>query len=102
MYLRVWEYAVAPGEVEAFVADYGPTGTWARLFQTADGYYGTDLYRDVHAPDRFLTVDSWRTERDWTAFRERGDGAYERLGRSLTHRTLARRELLAGQQPLRP
>ena len=83
MYVRVWEYDVPPGGVGDFVAAYGPAGDWVRLFQSREGFLGTELYADVAAEGRFLTVDRWSDESAWRAFLDARRVAYEALDRRL-------------------
>ena len=61
-------YKVEAGQVDDFIAAYGPAGAWSRLFARAEGYGGTQLYRDVDKADRFLTVDRWADAARWDAF----------------------------------
>jgi heme-degrading monooxygenase HmoA len=83
MYVRVWEYDVPPGRVGDFVAAYGPEGDWARLFRGGEGFLGTELYADVTAEGRFMTVDRWSDESAWGAFLDAQRAAYEALDRRL-------------------
>jgi hypothetical protein len=50
MYHIVWEYEVRADQLAAFEALYGPLGAWTQLFRSADGYRGTELYRDTTRP----------------------------------------------------
>ena len=36
--VHVWEFQVRPGRESEFESHYGPDGTWARLFRSAEGY----------------------------------------------------------------
>jgi hypothetical protein len=47
MYVRVWEYEVEIGRVDAFLAAYRADGEWAQLFERADGYAGTERHRRI-------------------------------------------------------
>lgn len=71
MFFYLWEFRVAPGSEEAFVAAYGPEGPWARLFGRDPDYLGTDLGRDAGDARRFVTVDRWRSRAASEAFRGR-------------------------------
>ena len=74
MLIRVWEYEVIPGREAEFEQLYGSAGAWARLFGRSTGYRGTDLYRDVDRPARYLTVDRFSDTDSWQLFlREHGD-----------------------------
>jgi len=59
MFVILWEFAVAPGKVEEFIAAYGAEGDWTRLFRRAEGFRSTRLLRSVDNPARFVTIDSW-------------------------------------------
>jgi hypothetical protein len=37
-YVYVWEFRVALGREQEFLAAYGPSGAWSQLFQRAVGY----------------------------------------------------------------
>ena len=79
MFLRVWEYEVPADRVDGFVAAYGPTGDWARLFARGDGFVRTELYRSAGSPTRFITVDRWRSKAAWQEFIDRWGLAYADL-----------------------
>ena len=67
----VWEYEVASGLAAEFEAAYGPEGEWVRLFRRDPAYVRTELYRDSHRPQRYLTLDFWQSRAARDAFRER-------------------------------
>jgi heme-degrading monooxygenase HmoA len=79
VFVWVWEYEVPADAVPAFRAAYSSHGDWAELFGRAAGYLGTELYHDPHGSGRFLTIDRWRTEQDWLAFRATFGVDYEAL-----------------------
>ncbi|HEU5042296.1 MAG TPA: antibiotic biosynthesis monooxygenase family protein [Gemmatimonadales bacterium] len=78
-YSYIWEYEVTPGREDEFLTHYAPDGTWARLFRMAEGYLSTELYRDRSRPARFLTIDHWRSEEAFRAFRSRFAKEFEAL-----------------------
>ncbi len=79
MYHIVWEYEVRDGQLAAFESLYGSTGEWSRLFQAAEGYRGTELYRDTARPMHFVTLDRWTSAAAFEAFLPTVREAYERL-----------------------
>lgn len=81
MYCYVWEYRVRSDETDAFQKQYGPEGAWVALFARAPGYVGTRLLRDRADSDRFLTIDTWETAADHSAFREQFTREFEELDR---------------------
>jgi heme-degrading monooxygenase HmoA len=76
-----WEFEVAPDQRDAFERRYGPEGDWARLFARADGFLGTRLLRDTGTSGCYVTLDAWRSEADWQAFRARFAAEYAALDR---------------------
>jgi heme-degrading monooxygenase HmoA len=87
-YRVAWAYEVRPEMVSVFERTYGTDGDWARLFRSARGYLGTELFRSVDAPGRFLTIDEWESLAAYEIFRARFAAVYAELdGRcdELTH-----------------
>jgi len=78
-YVIVWEFRVRQEKEKEFVEQYGPEGSWARLFGSSGSYIRTELVRDVADRYRFLTLDYWQTEADFDDFRKRYLADYERL-----------------------
>jgi heme-degrading monooxygenase HmoA len=100
VFVRVWEYDVPADAVSAFRAAYSAHGDWAELFGRAAGYLGTELYQDPHGSRRFLTIDRWRTEQDWLAFREAFGVAYEALDARLEGVSARETSLFEGSSEL--
>lgn len=75
-FVIVWEFHVPTGKRRAFEVAYGPEGDWVRLFKTGVGYIRTDLIRDLNSANRFLTLDYWRSLRDYEEFRKKNRDAY--------------------------
>jgi len=78
-YVIVWEFRVRQEKVDEFSEKYGPEGNWARFFRGSKGYIRTELVRDVSDYFRFLTLDYWQTEEEFSEFRERNLAEYKRL-----------------------
>ena len=78
-FVLLWEFEVAPHAAAAFRRAYGPEGAWVALFRRAPGYVETRLLEDRERPGRFVTLDRWRDEGAWNAFRERFAAEYEAL-----------------------
>lgn len=79
MHVIVWQFDVDRAHREAFERTYGAAGDWARLFARAAGYLGTQLLADCDVGDRYLTLDRWRSEADFAAFRATFADEYARL-----------------------
>lgn len=80
-YVYAWEFQVQPGMRGQFEREYAPSGSWAQLFARASGYLGTALLRDLAAPGRYITIDRWRSESDYSAFRAQFAPQYAELDR---------------------
>jgi heme-degrading monooxygenase HmoA len=94
-YTYIWEYEVPPSAETEFLAHYASEGTWVQLFRCADGHLGTELYRDRADPERFVTIDHWRTEAAFRQFRSNFAVEFEALDRRCAH--LTRREAPLGE-----
>jgi heme-degrading monooxygenase HmoA len=82
MFVVVWRFEIAEEKVVAFEAAYGPEGNWAQLFRRSPEYVGTELLRDAYVAGSYLTIDRWKSEEAFRAFRKDHDGAYEELDRA--------------------
>ena len=94
MTVRVWRYDVPGDAREEFEREYGPDGSWARLFATSPGFVATSLYVDVASPTSYLTVDEFADHEAWRQFRAEHDAAYREIGERLRHLTTAQEELV--------
>jgi heme-degrading monooxygenase HmoA len=82
MFVVVWQFEIAEVKISAFEAAYGPEGSWAQLFRSSPNYLGTELLRDAYVPGSYLTIDRWKSEEDFRAFRKVHDQDYEVLDRA--------------------
>jgi quinol monooxygenase YgiN len=93
MYHIVWEYEVRADQLTAFETLYGPTGAWALLFGAAEGYRGTELYRDTARPTHFMTLDRWTSRAAFEAYISTIGEAYGQLDEKAAALTTAERRL---------
>jgi len=82
MFVILWQFDIAEDHIQGFEAAYGPDGLWAALFRRSSEYLGTELLRDAYVPGRYVTVDRWRGEDAFRAFRAQHDADYEALDRA--------------------
>jgi heme-degrading monooxygenase HmoA len=82
MFVILWQFDIAEDQVPGFEAAYGAGGTWATLFARSEDYLGTELIKDAYVPGRYVTIDRWRSEEAFRAFRKQHDRDYEALDRS--------------------
>ena len=93
MFVRVWSYQVTPEVADDFERHYGAEGSWAVLFSSHDGHLGTELFRGVDTPGRYLTVDRFASEDAWRSFRAAHQVEYDELGVRLAGLTESQQEL---------
>lgn len=82
MFVVVWQFEIAEEFAPAFEAAYGPEGNWAQLFRRSPEYLGTELLKDAYVGGSYLTIDRWKSEESFRAFRKDHDAAYEELDRA--------------------
>lgn len=78
-YVYLWEYRVSAAAVAAFKRAYGADGPWVRLFAAQRGYLGTELLQDANDPQRFVTLDRWRSRQDYERFHAAHRDAFQRI-----------------------
>ena len=78
-FVYVWRYVVDSGRRSEFHDNYGPNGTWARLFSRESGYIRTELMRDDNDENVYLTVDYWVSKADRDLFRKRYAREFDEL-----------------------
>jgi hypothetical protein len=79
MYVIEWDFLPAVGFEAKFVAAYGPDGIWVELFRQATGYLGTELRPLSDKRGWYRTIDRWRSEEDYRAFRRMFGEKYAEL-----------------------
>ena len=86
----VWEFRVPSSQRREFETAYGSDGDWARLFRNGKGYIRTELHRDQREPDRYFTLDFWRSRADYYSFKQQNAAEYKLLDQRCS--TLTREE----------
>lgn len=79
MFRIVWEFDATPDRVSEFELVYGSSGKWAEFFRRSPDYVGTELFRSIDSPSRFITLDCWRTHAGYDAFRKAHAEEYAQL-----------------------
>ena len=82
MFVILWQFDITEEQIEGFEAAYGTKGSWAALFSQSPEYLGTELLKDAYVPGRYVTIDRWRSEEAFRAFRAQHDSDYEALDRA--------------------
>jgi heme-degrading monooxygenase HmoA len=99
MYRIVWQFAAEPDRVAEFEREYGRDGVWARLFRGGEGYLGTELFRSLDHPARFVTVDRWSSRAAYDAFRAAREQEYAAVDRQCERLTRAEELVARGEEP---
>lgn len=92
-YTYLWEFEVSPESVADFEQRYGPAGAWVQLFRRSPDYIETLLLRDSAVPGRYLTVDRWRSEQAYLAFKSTFATQYAQLDSECEQLTVSERSL---------
>jgi|SRR3989304_4754866 len=69
-YLTIWEYKIKPEMKNEFENLYGSEGAWVKLFEKFPDYIKTELHHDIKNPDRYVTIDYWKTRESYYRFKE--------------------------------
>ena len=92
-FVYLWEFQVKPGLEAEFELHYGPGGTWAQLFHGSPDFIETLLLKDKAVPGRYITVDHWRSEAAYQAFRSAFTPQYGKLDKECEQLTVNERLL---------
>jgi heme-degrading monooxygenase HmoA len=79
MYVIIWEYHIRANHIGEFEEIYSASGEWVGLLQKSKGYLGTELLSDERDRHRYITIDRWRSSRDYESFLAEWKNEYERL-----------------------
>lgn len=78
-FVYIWRYTIEPDRRSEFEAAYSPRGEWAQLFSRDPSYLETVLLQDVDDPDRYVTIDYWKSRSARDAFRLRYAAEFDDL-----------------------
>ena len=92
-YAIMWEFMIEPALSDEFEQAYHPEGEWAELFRCSPDYIKTELLHDTDHPERYITIDYWRSEDAYAAFKEGYHDEYEGLDRKCEPLTLTETHL---------
>lgn len=98
-HVRLWRYEVTAGQREEFIRHYASDGTWAKLFETSEGFVGTLLWQDEKDASVFYTADHWTSAAAFDAFKQDAKARYEKLDQAFEALTAAECFLGAGNTP---
>jgi heme-degrading monooxygenase HmoA len=95
MYINIWRYRVNAEHSVEFEKIYGVNGVWVELFNKQKGYLGTDLLRDPHDHEQYITIDRWDSLGDYESFLSQWKEEYEALDKQCEG--LTEQEMLLGK-----
>lgn len=75
----LWSFRVRHDRIADFIRAYGPHGDWAQLFAKSPAYHGTQLLRDGPATQRYVTIDTWDSQRAFDEFKRQAHDPYMEL-----------------------
>jgi heme-degrading monooxygenase HmoA len=92
-FVVIWEFQVRLGQEERFEQVCGADGVWAQFFRQDEAYVGTDLIRGVKAERTYLTLDFWKSQEAYDAFRSRHAEEYKAIDTACESMTESEREV---------
>jgi heme-degrading monooxygenase HmoA len=92
-FVVIWEFRVRPGQAERFEQAYGADGLWAKFFRKDEWYIGTELIRDLKAARSYLTLDFWKSQAAYDAFRAQHAAEYQAIDAECEGMTESEREV---------
>ena len=78
-YLVVWEFYIRRAKRRAFEQAYGLRGEWAQLFREGARFIRTELVRDAQIPNRYLTLDYWKSFDHYEKFKKQNRARYQMI-----------------------
>jgi heme-degrading monooxygenase HmoA len=76
-FVIVWEFRIRTAKRREFERTYGPDGDWASFFRKGKGFLGTELIRDAHHAERYLTLDFWKSRKHYEQFQRQNQDMYQ-------------------------
>jgi heme-degrading monooxygenase HmoA len=78
-YIRIWELQAKPGSEAEFERVFGPGGEWENLFKKTKAFLGTEIFRDMENPSRYMLVDRFSSQAAFQQFLEKFRAQYDEL-----------------------
>ena len=79
MFSVIWKYKINITNQVAFEAAYGPDGSWAAFFRTANSYRGSLLLNHTEEKTAYLLIDQWNSQKEYEAFLEEHGATYQKM-----------------------
>ena len=92
-FVVIWEFRLRAGMESRFERAYGPDGEWAQFFKKDQAYIRTELIRDLNASGTYLTLDFWRSQEAYEAFRDQNSAEYKSIDAKYEAMTESEREI---------
>jgi heme-degrading monooxygenase HmoA len=100
-FVVIWEFRVTPRKRRGFERAYGPDGDWATFFRKGKGFLGTELIRDEDNAGRYLTLDFWKSRKDYERFKRQNRKIYQLIDQRCESLTANESEIGQFSRPLR-
>lgn len=78
-YSVIWKYKVKPDSLEHFEFEYGPNGTWNKLFVQSENYGGSFLYKSDEDPQTYMLIDTWVSKHAYEDFINENQKVYSEI-----------------------
>jgi len=85
----IWQYEVRDKYRAEFIEAYNSKGLWVHLFEQCEGYIKTELMQDFEHPNRFLTIDYWQSQSEFSRMKKTINAEYKKLDKQCDAYTLS-------------
>lgn len=99
VYQIVWEFEVEPHRAAEFERQYGSAGAWATFFREGGGFLGTELFQNLEAQERYITVDRWASRAAFETFKQKRARQYAEIDARCASLTRAERLVATNEEP---
>ena len=82
MFAILWKYIIRPEKKEIFNHEYGPDGSWARLFRHSKNFLGSFLQRSEDEAETYWILDTWTDASSYEDFLNQNSVEYKKLSES--------------------
>ncbi len=92
-FITIWQYKIKSNKKNEFEKLYGPDGDWVKLFQKFSSYIKTELIKDLHNNDCYLTLDYWKSKEAYYRFKENAKEEFSEIDKKGEKLTLEEKHM---------
>ncbi|MTI40248.1 antibiotic biosynthesis monooxygenase family protein [Fulvivirga lutimaris] len=78
-YSVIWKYKVKYDSTDQFEFEYGPNGTWNKLFSQSKNYKGSFLHKSEDDSQTYILIDTWVSKQAYEDFINENQKVYNEI-----------------------